>query len=65
MFYNWIKVICRHVKILDIIPNIIFYALLTADESSVVVIVIASLQQIDKISDLRASLAQVTDTASL
>lgn len=29
MFYNWIRVICRHVKIHDIIPNIIFYALLT------------------------------------
>lgn len=29
MFYNWIRVICRHVEIHDIIPNIIFYALLT------------------------------------
>lgn len=39
-------------KIHEIIPNIIFYALLTADETPVIVV------QIDKISDLRASLSQ-------
>lgn len=39
-------------KINGIIPTIIFYALLTADETSVIVV------QIDKISDLRASLSQ-------